>query len=393
MTKYVRLYKLVTLLFLIMLMFSCRGDIVIYPSESEQHGDIMNGNLQGFYLLNQGNMGSNKATLDYYDFSAATYTRNIYSERNPHVPLSLGDVGNDLQIYGSRLYCVVNVSNKIEVMTADSALRIGQIDIPNCRYLCFDGQYGYATSYAGPVQTGKDHAQIGYVARFDTATLQVVSTCLVGYQPDGIAVADGKLFVANSGGYMAPDYETTISVIDLATFTEQTRIQVAPNLHHVKKDRNGLLWVSARGDEYNPMQNPSRLYAINTQTLSVVDSLDLPVTNFCIQGDSLYLFGNRFNWDRLEEETFYAIIDINTHDVLTENFLIDTDIQIKKPYGIAVNPINSDVYLTDAKDYITPGVVYCLSTDTIGNTTTYKLKWQVRTGDIPACIIFLMRFE
>lgn len=363
---------------LILMLTGCRHDIVIYPPESEQHGDTLQGNISGFYLLNQGNMGSNKATLDYYDFSTATYTRNIYSERNPNVPLSLGDVGNDIQIYGNRLYCVINVSNKIEVMTADSAFRIGQIDIPNCRYLCFDGPYGYVTSYAGPVQTGKEHAQIGYVARFDTATLQIVDTCLVGYQPDGVAFSNGLLFVANSGGYMAPNYENTLSVIDPVSFREQTRIVVAPNLHYVKTDRNGVIWVSSRGDDF---MHPSRLYAVSAETLSVIDSVDLPVSNFTIKGDSLYLFGTRFNWDRLENETFYSLVDINTRQVLTENF-IAADITIKMPYGIDVNPLTGDIYLTDAKDYITPGTLYCLKSDG-------SVLWQVRTGDIPACMTFL----
>lgn len=53
----------------------------------------------GMYLLNEGNMGSNKSTLDYVDFSQGYYVRNLYAERNPHVIKELGDVGNDIQIY------------------------------------------------------------------------------------------------------------------------------------------------------------------------------------------------------------------------------------------------------------------------------------------------------
>ena len=363
---------------LCMMLSSCRGDIVVYPSETEQHGDTINGNLLGFYLLNEGNMGSNKATLDFYDFSTASYTRNIYSERNPSVPLSLGDVGNDLQIYGNRLYAVINVSNKVEVMTADSAKRIGQIDIPNCRYLCFDGQYGYITSYAGPVQIGKEHAQLGYVARFDTATLEITATCLVGYQPDGLAIANGKLYVANSGGYMAPDYENTLSVIDLTTFREEKRIVAGINLQYVKADQYGSLWVSSRGDHYNVSP---RLYCIDTAQDTVSCEIDIPVSNFTISGDSLYFFGEQFNWETLQNELTFGLIDITTHSMLAENFITDQT-ALQKPYGIAVNPVTKDVYITDAKDYVTPGTLYCISPEG-------KLRWQVRTGDIPAHFAFL----
>ena len=57
---------------------------------------------EGFFLLNEGNMGSNKSTLDYYDYETGVYTKNIYAERNPGVVKELGDVGNDIQIYGNK---------------------------------------------------------------------------------------------------------------------------------------------------------------------------------------------------------------------------------------------------------------------------------------------------
>ena len=57
--------------------------------------------LCGLYLLNEGNMGSNKCTLDFVDFDNGYYVRNLYAEKNPNVVKELGDVGNDVQIYGS----------------------------------------------------------------------------------------------------------------------------------------------------------------------------------------------------------------------------------------------------------------------------------------------------
>ena len=50
---------------------SCRGDEVIILSESEgiEGAKDVNANPYGFYLLNEGNMGSNKASLDFMDFT------------------------------------------------------------------------------------------------------------------------------------------------------------------------------------------------------------------------------------------------------------------------------------------------------------------------------------
>ena len=59
-------------------------------------------------------MGSNKSTLDYYDYETGVYTKNIYAERNPGVVKELGDVGSDIQIYGDKLYAVINCSHFVE---------------------------------------------------------------------------------------------------------------------------------------------------------------------------------------------------------------------------------------------------------------------------------------
>jgi hypothetical protein len=224
---------------------SCRHDEeitepVVIPGTPDESSELI-----GFYLLNEGNMGSNKSTLDYMDLTAGEYHRNIYAATNPTVPKELGDVGNDLQIYGGKLYAVISCSNKIEVMDKHTAKRIGQINIPNCRYIRFHGAYAYITSYAGPVEINPDYKQTGYVAKVDTATLQVVATCLVGFQPDGLEIVGEKIYVANSGGYMVQNYENTVSVIDIHSFIEIKRIEVAVNLHRLQADRYGNLWVTS----------------------------------------------------------------------------------------------------------------------------------------------------
>ena len=390
------------LLLLLLLLLSCRGPEIILPSEEEQKGDTIHTEVQGFYLLNEGNMGSNKATLDYYDYTTATYKRNIFAEANPDITQGLGDVGNDLRIYGNRLYAVINCSNLIEVMEATTAKHIGQINIPNCRYLTFADGYGYCTSYAGPVQIG--NTQIGYVAKFDTATLRIVDTCHVGFQPDGLEVVGNRLYVANSGGYLAPDYDSTLSVIDLASFKQVATIPVAPNLHRVQADHLGQLWVSSRGDYFD---TPSRLYCLTLKevrspgrtqsaeddsngSLSTIqnatmdiplDSIDIPVSNFTILGDSLYFCGTQFSYITYEDEITYGVIDIRTHQLLTTHLITDS-ITLVKPYGIAVHPTTREIYITDAGNYVTPGMLYCFSPEG-------DFQWSVRTGDIPSAICFL----
>ena len=370
----------VVLGWVLLFLLSCRGPEIILPSEEEQRGDTMHTEVQGFYLLNEGNMGSNKATLDYYDYTTATYKRNIFAEANPDITQGLGDVGNDLRIYGNRLYAVINCSNLIEVMDAPTAKHIGQLNIPNCRYLAFADGYGYCTSYAGPVQIG--NTQIGYVAKFDTATLRIVDTCHVGFQPDGLEVVGNRLYVANSGGYLAPDYDSTLSVIDLASFKQVATIPVAPNLHRVQADHLGQLWVSSRGDYFD---TPSRLFCLSLNTTNSLDTLNIPVSNFCILGDSLYYISTEYSYETYEDIICYGIVDIRTHQSI-QNHLITDGTTLVKPYGIAVHPTTREIYITDAGNYVTPGMLYCFSPQGI-------LQWSVRTGDIPSAICFIWNQE
>ena len=365
---------------------ACREDELVVPTEYEPlPGERINpqADPQGLYVLNEGNMGSNKASIDFVDFRNAYYVRNLYAERNPSIVKELGDVGNDLQIYGSKLYAVVNCSHKVEVMDARSGRRLGQVDIPNCRYIRFHKGQAYVSSYVAPVQIDPD-APRGAVYRVDTASLQVTGRVTVGYQPEEMAFAGDYLYVANSGGYRAPLYDRTLSVVEPEGMKQTAKIDVAPNLHRVRLDRRGQLWVSSRGDRSS---TPSRLFVLQKEEgrnrYAVSDTVDVPCSDLALRGDSLYFISAA--WDEQTETNAvrYGIIDIRTHQVLTDHFITDgTERDIAVPYGIALHPANGDIYVTDAKNYVSSGKLHCYSREG-------KLRWSVRTGDIPAHMAFL----
>ena len=376
--------KLLVISLVALSLAGCRENIepILLPDNTVvTYPDPMVGDVKGFFLLNEGNMGSNKATLDYFDYESGEYSCNIFPQRNPHVVKELGDVGNDLQVYGERLYAVINCSNLVEVMDLSTAEHIGAISIANCRYITFDKGYAYVSSYAGPVQIDPN-ARPGKVVKIDTATLSIVGECVVGYQPEEMAVVGNRLYVANSGGYRVPNYDTTVSVIDLDSFTEIKRIEVAINLHRLELDRYGLLWISSRGD-YNGKQ--SALYAIDTRTDEVALKLELPVGNMTRAGDSLYVYSNAFDKQAQKHNISYAIINTATHEIADRHFIKDgTESQIVVPYGVAVNPETREILVTDAGDYVTPGKLHCYDAKGVR-------KWSVTTGDIPAHIAFTHR--
>ena len=373
----------------ILLLTSCRGEEITFPAEYEvlpmeprELSSFAPNEPIGMYLLNEGNMGSNKATIDYLDFCNGCYIRNIYGERNPNVIKELGDVGNDIQIYGNRLYAVINCSHKVEVMDAHTCRRIGQVDIPNCRYICFHEGKAYISSYVGPVSIDPN-AQLGAVFEVDTATLEITRKVTVGYQPEELVILDEHIYVVNSGGYRGPDYDSTMSVISLKDFRQVQKIPVCLNPHRLHKDQYNQLWITSRGD-YKDVQ--PQLICFSPATNSQLSIANAPAASeMVIVGDSMYYYGSHWNEQTMSNTITYGVLNIqyptsNIRPLITDG----TEKNIKIPYGIQVNPYNGDIYVTDAKNYVSSGQLHCYSREG-------KRKWSVRTGDIPAHMCFVYR--
>ena len=364
-------------------LFSCREDEYVTYMTDEDTGvpSVEETHFDGLYILNEGNMGSNRCTLDYLDLSGTDstihYYRNIYAERNPSTVKELGDVGNDIGIYGSKLWIVVNCSNKVEVCEARSTRRLGQVNIDNCRYLAFDGGFAYVSSYAGPVQVA-ENCPLGRVYKVDTLTLQKVDSVVVGYQPEEMAIVDGKLYVANSGGYRVPLYDNRIMVIDLTTFQVIKEIEVDVNLHRLLADSHGQLWVSTRGNYFDVAP---ALYCLKDD--KVVARLEIPISSMTIVGDSLYYIGTTFSYVDGGYKKDFGIVDVALQRCSVAVTFEAPEIKnITLPYGIIVNPHDRDFYILDAKNYVSSGEL--LHFDADGN-----FLWRVSTGDIPSRGVFL----
>jgi len=385
---------IILLLGVFSLLFSCREDEHIVVSEFQVIPDAINtdSEIKGMYLLNEGNMGSNKCTMDYLDFTTSVYMRNIYPERNPTVVKELGDVGNDIQIYGNKIYVVVNCSHKVEVLDAHTGIRIKQLDIPNCRYVRFYRGYAYVSSFVAGILIDPN-APLGAVFKIDTTRLEITDKVTVGYQPEEMEVLGEYLYVANSGGYRVPYYDNTISVIEFERFKQVKKITVGLNLHRIRADKYGRLWVSSRGnynDIYSPYGSaPSNLFVLEKKAgyndMIVTDTINIPCSNMAIYGDSLYLYSHEYDNQGGDTPLNYSIVNVRTKEVVSKNFITDgTEGEIKMPYGINVHPETGDIYITDAKNYVSTGTLSCYD-------RTGKRKWRVSTGDIPAHMVFLKK--
>jgi len=330
----------------------CRGDEVVYPTIGTHVTDEVR--TGGLYVLCEGNMGSNKARLDYMNLERGEYYSNWYGAQNPKQLKELGDVGNDIQLYGNRLYAVINCSHKVEVMDRQ-ARHIGQVEIPNCRYMAFLGDKMYVSAYVGSVSNPE---LLGSVFEVDTATLQITREVKVGHQPDELCIIGDKLYVANSGGYLFGVYDSTLSVIDLKSFTEIEQLPVGLNPTRLRYDKNGHLWVGCQGN-YMDVDPSLVIYDFT----SVVKRIETPCTNLSICGSTAYVL----DFDATELRAF------STEDFTERKMPIDLS-DFEHPYGMLAT--DDAIFITDAKNYVSSGVLHCYGYDG-------TLRWSAKTGDIP----------
>ena len=352
------------------------------PSDYEVVDAAVNASAEpsGIYLVNQGNQGSNKARLDFLNFHNGFYIRDVFTEYNPEVVKGLGDIGNDVQVYKGKVFVVVNGSHKVEIMDAYSMKRLAQVDVPNCRFIAFDGNSAYVTSYVAKDKEAFK-TQKGALYRIDLDTYKVTGQVTVGYQPEQLVIRDGKAYVANSGG-LAKDYDNTVSVVDLKSMKVEYDIEVAVNLELMLVDSEGTIWVSSRGN-YSDVSSTLNYLVKKGDKYELGGSVNVPVSSMALAGDKIYVIGSTYTPPTWALTTTYNIVNAKTRKLESGSFITDgTESDITTAFTVTVNPGNGDIYVTDAKDYVSSGTLHCF-------TGSGKHKWSVRTGDIPDRIAFL----
>ncbi|MEG2070546.1 MAG: YncE family protein, partial [Bacteroidales bacterium] len=267
-----------------------------------------------------------------------------------------------------KLYCVVNVSERIEIMDLHSCVSLAQISLKGKlpRKIAFYQGKAYVSCFDGSV------------IKIDTSSMSIEASAKAGRNPEGVCVANGKLYVANSGGLDNPNYDNTVSVFDLSTFTLIKNIPVVINPYIIGADLEGDVYLVSRGNYANV---PYSFQRIDSRTDEVVHQYHLPVLNFTISGHYAYLYYYDFD----TEQSWIKVMDIISETIVKENFITDGTV-IKTPYCITVNPINQDIYIADAHQFYVNGDVFCFSKEG-------KKKFSFEVGVNPTALVFLASYQ
>ena len=302
------------------------------------------------YVLCEGLFNLNNSMLVRYSFETNTCMTDYFRTMNHR---GLGDTANDMDIYGGKLYIVVNVSSTVEVVDLHTGMSVGQVSLlaedgssRQPRAIAFEEGKAYVCSYDGTV------------ARIDTASLQVEALAQVGRNPEDLCVQDGKLYVSNSGGldWEGIGVDRTVSVVDLDAFREVKQIEVGPNPGKILAGQAHTVWVATYGG--NIEEGDYHLVKINAQTDAVEAVYDEPVMDFAIDYNLAYLY----NYDYQTSRSSVKVFDLASGKVVREQFITDGT-KIERPYAIAVNSYSSNVYITEAYNYQVEGDLLCFAPD------------------------------
>lgn len=273
----------------------------------------------GFYILNSGNWNENNASLSYYDYATGTLSADVYKKANGK---GLGDGAEQLLVYGSKMYVTVPGSNRLAVLDME-AKEIKSItpaggEPMNPRCMAADGGKVYVSYYYG-------HS----VAVLDTASLEIEKEVKTGRYPEQLAIANGRIYVANSGGLDYPDYGKTVSVINRETFAVEKEIDVIINPTQLIADSQGDIYVISMGD-YGDVKNT--LQRIDGQSDEVTQLSN--ATSMALVNDELYTLYGQWGDSRLTFKKYNAL----TEEVISDNFIQDAS---------AISPGNSPVLAVD----------------------------------------------
>jgi YVTN family beta-propeller protein len=295
----------------------------------------------GVYSLNQGNYGMNNTTITYYDFGTGTAAPDYFKAVNG---FGLGDTGSDFIIYGGKIYIVMNNSGTVVVANALTLQFLDTIDFKN------------AGTNRGPenIVASGDKVFVsstdGNVAVIDTTALSINKFIPVGSNPAQMTISGAKLYVSNTGGFIGGgQFDSTVSVIDLGSLTETSKITVGINPGSIAADSSGNIYVVCTGD-YGAVL-PS-MVKVNTASNAVTKTADTAAGIVRYFNNNLYVTGGYLG------VASARVLSTTDFSVLKSNFISDGTL-VTTPYSLDIDHATGDVYIGDAKNYVTPGEIFC----------------------------------
>jgi len=313
----------------------------------------------GVYILNEGNFRAGNGSLSFYSYDSSKIFNDLFYKKNSR---PLGDTPNSMVINSDKAYIVVNNSGKIEVIdrsTLESKATISGLISPRNMKIVSDTKAYVSSIYSDSV-----------------AIVNLYSNSISGYinlgkSSESIVISGNNAYISNwMGGKKIMVVNTLIDKV-----VDSVEVGIEPE--SMVLDNNKMLWVLCNGGWTR--QNFAELDAIDTYTNHVYKKFVFSTKEAspsCLQIDG---FG---------QTLFYLDNGVRKMDI--NDGVLPTTTLISQSgnyfYKIGINPVNSDIFITDAVDYIQKGYLLIYKND---GTFMSKNKADI----IPGSMCFNLRID
>jgi hypothetical protein len=236
--------KILMLLAVTALMFTaCSEDDDIPPAPSEP---------AVAYIVNYGSYSGDKSTITAFDKETGNVTHSYYENANGVAMVS--NVQHAYS-YNGNVYFMGNNSDQVFWVDSKSFLQTENAittDIVKPRYAVAEGKYLYVSCWGGDIWEDEN---LSYIAEINTVTNTVENTLALPGGPEGMAIANNKL-------YVALNYKDSVAVLELGT-TTFNYIETPAVSSYFIKDNSDNLYVSLVST-YSDYSEDTGLGYINT---------------------------------------------------------------------------------------------------------------------------------
>jgi len=318
----------------------------------------------GVYVVNEGNYQRANSSLTFYMPDSNKAYQNVFTLANGR---DLGDTGNDIEIFGSKAFIVVSGSQKVEVISTADHKSVGTFQISGQRT-------PYDIVILSDAKAYVTNLMDSSVTAFNPSTLQVVYDRIkVGANPQGIASANGKIYVCNSGF----GYDNTVTVLNAGTGTliKTISLEASPSEVGVGPNNEVVVKCDGRSDYGNPNNDtPGSISVINSDNDVVVIKAILPLATYGHPG-KMAVGMKGFGY-------FVGKTGIIRFSFTGSTLSVEgTPFSTMQAYSLTLDNATDRLFATDAKDYVQLGEVAVL--DSQGK----ELK-RFTAGIIPGAIAF-----
>ncbi len=308
---------------------SCKKDDSISPTYNIKNE---------VYIVNEGNFGKLNGSISLFNPSNDSIINYIFESANPGK--TAGDVVQSMGIANSKGYIISNGTDQVKIVNLNDFKQIAELSISYPRYfLQVSSNKAYITS-------GK---YAGYAIVVDLANSAITDSIPLGNGPENLVKCGQYAYVANCGGWIT---DSTVSVIDINTDKELTKIICGENPSDLVVDADSDIWVICKGYyDQNYMNGPSNIVKINHRTNTVEKSFPEGIAHDNFESKLLAISNDLKTVYYQEIGGVYAF-PITTNALPSEP-IISSDVL----YGLAVNPNNGDIYCFYSGDFTSAGKV------------------------------------